>query len=120
MLAGYHISGARANVPINKEVTVGFQLVNAWNTIWGNNNMDNIGLTLAVAKKKFSYFANYYEGPNHIGTTKGKRNLFDSTLIAQGLKPSSQGGGDDHFLASLQIGVNQPLPALRDVPAVEP
>ncbi len=76
----YHL-GLRANVPVTKEVTVGFQLVNAWNSTWGNNNLNNIGLTLAVTKKMYTYTANYYEGPNHIGTTKGKRNLFDTTIL---------------------------------------
>ena len=77
----YYHFGIRTTTPVTKELNVGFQLVNAWNTTWGNNNMDNIGLTLGLTKKKFAYFANYYEGPNHQGTTKGKRNLFDTTLL---------------------------------------
>ncbi len=77
----YYHFGLRTSTPVTKELNVGFQLVNAWNSIWGNNNMDNIGLTLALTKKKFAYSANYYEGPNHQGTTKGKRNLFDTTLL---------------------------------------
>lgn len=103
----YYHFGLRTSVPVNKDVSVGFQLVNAWNTLWGNNNLDNIGLTLAVTKKKFVYNLNYYEGPNHSGTTRGKRNLFDSTLT---VNPNSKvsfyingdygrdnriGGGDD-------------------------
>ncbi len=77
----YYHFGFRANLPVTKELTVGFQLVNAWNTVWGNNNLNNVGLTLAYTKPKFTYNLNYYEGPNHPGTTRGKRNLIDSTLL---------------------------------------
>lgn len=77
----YYHFGLRTSTPITKEITVGFQLVNAWNTLWGNNNMDNIGLTFALAKTKYTWNANYYEGPNNPGTTSGKRNLFDTTVL---------------------------------------
>lgn len=83
----YYHFGFKANVPVTKEVTVGVQVVNAWNTVWGNNNLDNIGLTLAIAKPKYSYFLNYYEGPQKLGTRDGKRNLIDSTLT---LTPTSK------------------------------
>jgi hypothetical protein len=42
--------------------------------------MDNVGLTFALAKPKYTWNVNYYEGPNHMGTTQGKRNLFDTTV----------------------------------------
>jgi hypothetical protein len=105
----YYHFGFRTATPVTKELTVGFQLVNAWNTLWGNNNLDNIGLTLALTKPKYTYTANYYEGPNHQGTTEGKRNLLDTTLL---LTPNSKlnlyvngdygrdnriGGGYDHW-----------------------
>lgn len=105
----YYHFGFRSNVPVTKELSVGFQVVNAWNTLWGNNNMDNIGLTLAYTKPKYTYSLNYYEGPNHSGTTEGKRNLIDTTLL---LTPNSKlaiyingdyardnrvGGGYDHW-----------------------
>jgi hypothetical protein len=83
----YYHFGFRSSVPVTKEITVGFQLVNAWNTLWGNNNLDNIGLTFAYTKPKYTYNLNYYEGPNHQGTTEGKRNLLDSTLL---LTPNSK------------------------------
>lgn len=83
----YYHFGFRSNIPVTKELAVGFQLVNAWNTLWGNNNLDNIGLTLAYTKPKFTYNLNYYEGPNHMGTREGKRNLVDSTLT---LTPTSK------------------------------
>lgn len=77
----YYHFGARVNVPVTKTWTVGFQLVNAWNTVWGNNNMRNIGITSAITTPKYAWSVNYYEGPNHPGTTQGKRNLIDSTLL---------------------------------------
>ncbi|MEP6714557.1 MAG: outer membrane beta-barrel protein [Terriglobia bacterium] len=83
----YYHFGFKANVPVTKEVTVGFQLVNAWNTVWGNNNLDNIALTLAVTKARYAYFLNYYEGPQKLGTTAGKRNLLDTTIT---LTPTSK------------------------------
>jgi hypothetical protein len=83
----YYHFGLRTSTPVTKEITVGFQLVNAWNTLWGNNNMDNIGLTFALTKPKYTWNVNYYEGPNHMGTTQGKRNLFDTTVL---LTPNSK------------------------------
>ncbi len=77
----YYHFGLKTTTPVTKELNVGFQLVNAWNTVSGNNTMKNVGLTLGFTKKKYAYFANYYTGPNHQGTTKGKRNLFDTTLL---------------------------------------
>jgi hypothetical protein len=83
----YYHFGFRSSVPFTKELTVGFQVLNAWNTLWGNNTLDNIGVTLALTKTKYTYTFNYYEGPNHLGTTEGKRNLVDSTLL---LTPNSK------------------------------
>ena len=83
----YYHFGFKSTTPITKELTVGVQVVNAWNTVWGNNNMDNIGLTLTYTKPKYTYSLNYYEGPNHLGTTAGKRNLIDTTLL---LTPNSK------------------------------
>lgn len=83
----YYHFGFRSSVPITKSFTAGFQLVNAWNTLWGNNNMKNIGVTAALTRTKYTWSTNYYEGPNHMGTSKGKRNLFDTTLL---LTPNSK------------------------------
>jgi hypothetical protein len=77
----YYHFGARINVPVTKIWTVGVQVVNAWNTVWGNNDMKNIGITSALTKPLYTWTVNYYEGPNHTGTTDGKRNLIDTTLL---------------------------------------
>lgn len=83
----YYHFGLRASVPVTKTLTVGVQVVNAWNNLWGNNTMKNVGLTAAYTKPKYSLSTNYYVGPNHPGTTEGKRNLFDTTLT---LLPTSK------------------------------
>jgi hypothetical protein len=79
--------GFRSNVPITKEFSAGFQLVNAWNTVWGNNDLKNIGITTALTKPRYTWSVNYYEGPNHMGATAGKRNLVDTTVL---LTPSDK------------------------------
>jgi len=55
--------------------------------VWGNNDLKNIGVTAAVTESKYTWSVNYYEGPNHAGTTAGKRNLVDTTLL---LTPNSK------------------------------
>lgn len=79
--------GFRSNVPVTREFSAGFQLVNAWNTVWGNNELNNIGITTALTKPRYTWSVNYYEGPNHMGTTAGKRNLLDTTVL---LTPDSK------------------------------
>lgn len=93
----YYHFGLRTSVPLTKSYTVGFQLVNAWNTLWGNNNLKNIGLTSTLTRNKYTWSTNYYEGPNHMGTTRGKRNLFDTTLL---LTPNSKA----HFYVNYDYG----------------
>ena len=82
----YYHMGFRTSTPITKVWTAGVQVVNAWNTMWGNNNLKNVGITSAVTMPKYTWSVNYYTGPNHLGTTTGKRNLLDSTLL---LTPNS-------------------------------
>ena len=77
----YYHFGFRSNIPITKSFSAGVQVVNAWNTLWGNNDLKNIGITAALTRTKYTWSTNYYEGPNHIGTSVGKRNLFDTTLL---------------------------------------
>jgi hypothetical protein len=77
----YYHFGFKATIPVTKELNVGFQLTNAWNTVWGNNELDNIAFTIAYTKPKYTFNLNYLEGPNHQGTPRGKRNLVDSTVV---------------------------------------
>lgn len=95
----YYHFGLKTTTPINKVVTVGFQLVNPWNTTWGDHEFTNIGLTLAVTKGIYTWNTNYYWGPNNpvIGNlpSGGDRNLFDTTLtVAPNDKASFYINGD--------------------------
>ncbi len=82
----YYHFGLKTTTPINKVVTIGFQLVNPWNTVAGNGHtFTNYGVTLGVTKGIFTWNTNYYGGANHpkVGTLPngGKRNLVDTTLV---------------------------------------
>ena len=77
----YYHFGLRTSTPVTKELTVGVQVVNAWNTVWGNHDLQNVGLTAAYTKTKFTYSANYYVGKSDLGAHVGARNLFDTTLL---------------------------------------
>jgi hypothetical protein len=77
----YYHFGLRTSTPVTKTWTVGLQVVNAWNTVWGNNDMKNVGVTSALTKTKYTWSVNYYVGPNHLGTSSGVRNLIDTTLL---------------------------------------
>jgi len=83
----YYHFGLRTTTPITKIWTVGVQLVNAWNTVWGNNDLKNGGVTSALTLPKYTWSVNYYVGPNNPGTSSGMRNLFDTTLL---LTPNSR------------------------------
>jgi len=80
----YYHFGFKTTTPINKVVTVGFQLINPWNETWGPHKFTNIGLTLGVTKGIYTWNTNYYWGENNpvVGTlpSGGNRNLFDTTL----------------------------------------
>jgi len=77
----YHHFGIRTSFPVGKHFTGGFQVVNGWNNVEDNNSGKTIGLTGALVTKKFSWFTNYYVGPENAGTNSGWRNLFDTTLL---------------------------------------
>jgi hypothetical protein len=81
----YYHFGLKTSTPLNKVVTIGFQLINPWNETSGSHEFTNLGFTLGVTKGIYTWNTNYYWGPNHqtIGTlpSGGKRNLFDTTLV---------------------------------------
>ena len=83
----YYHFGARVSKPLNKQFTVGFQVVNGWNNVEDNNSGKTIGLTTAWTWKKVSWFNNYYVGPEKNGTNDGKRHFYDTVL---NLNPSER------------------------------
>lgn len=85
----YYHFGIRTSMPIGSSVNVGVQIVDGWNEIVDThgNNMQTIGVTGAVTRKKFTWSNNYYVGPQYTAITRGNRNLYDTTLL---LTPSDK------------------------------
>jgi hypothetical protein len=83
----YYHFGFKTATPVTKELTVGVQVVNAWNTVWGNHDFQNVGLTAAYTKTKYTWSGNYYVGKSDPGKAAGARNLLDTTLL---LTPNSK------------------------------
>jgi hypothetical protein len=79
----YYHFGIRTSMPIGSSLTLGLQVVNGWNAIVDQhgNNMQTVGLTGAIARKKFTWSHNYYVGPQYNVAAKGNRNLYDTTLL---------------------------------------
>ncbi len=73
--------GARTSIPLSKTETVGFQLVNGWNNVSKGQGGITGGFTSALAKPKYSWFLNYYVGPENTNTSSGIRNLIDTTVL---------------------------------------
>jgi hypothetical protein len=78
----YHF-GLRTSMPVTDHFTAGFQLVNGWNNVVDNNTGKTIGITSAVNYDQFSWYVNYYAGPENSGTNEGWRNLIDTTLVVR-------------------------------------
>ncbi|MBV9083087.1 MAG: porin [Acidobacteriaceae bacterium] len=85
----YYHFGLRTSMPIGSSLSVGFQLVNGWNSIVDQygNNLKTAGITAAVTRKKFTWNHNYYVGPQFTGLSvlnqniNRVRNLYDTTLL---------------------------------------
>lgn len=102
----YFHFGIRTSMPINSTITVGVQVVNGWNIVADRygNNMQTVGLTGSITRKKFTWSHNYYVGPQYTAVTRGNRNLYDTALL---LTPSPKVGayvqfdyGQQHALVS--------------------
>lgn len=79
-LGPYYHFGMRVNMPWNKTVTTGFQLVNGWNNVKENNGGKTMGFTSTLNLGKFAWSNNYYVGPEKNDTTEGYRHFVDSVL----------------------------------------
>ena len=76
----YSHTGLRLQYPIGSHFTGSFQVVNGWNNVEPINSGKTYGFTGAYAWKKVTWNHNYYVGPEHAGTTKGWRNLYDTSI----------------------------------------
>ncbi len=77
----YFHFGARTSMPLSKTETVGVQVVNGWNNVTKTNGGATVGLTSAYVKPKYTWSVNYYVGPENPNTSKGFRNLIDTTIL---------------------------------------
>ena len=75
----YHF-GARVNAPLNKNLNVGYQLVNGWNNVEDNNSGKTQGVTAGVTTSKLNWFNNYYFGPEKPNTDRGWRHFYDTVV----------------------------------------
>lgn len=106
----YYHFGLRTSMPIGSSVNVGIQVVDGWNAIVNTHgdNMQTVGITGAVTRKKFTWSNNYYVGPQYTAVTHGNRNLYDTTLL---LTPSDKFNAYVNFdygrQHALPTGLNQ-------------
>ncbi len=77
----YSHTGFRLLYPIGSHFTGSFQVVNGWNNVEPINSGKTYGFTGAYAWKKVTWNNTYYVGPEHFGTTKGWRNLYDTNVV---------------------------------------
>jgi len=78
----YYHFGLRATLPAVGPVTPGVQLVNGWNNVDDNNSAKTIGLTAAIAAGKVTWYHNFYTGVESPEHGAGRRNLYDTTVLA--------------------------------------
>lgn len=74
-------TGFRLQYPVGSRFTGSVQVVNGWNNVEPINRGKTYGFTGAYAWKTVAWSNNYYAGPEHPGTTKGWRNLYDSSVV---------------------------------------
>jgi Putative beta-barrel porin-2, OmpL-like. bbp2 len=85
----YYHFGVRTSMPIGSSLNVGVQVVNGWNAVVNpyGGNMETVGITGALTRKKFTWSNNYYVGPQYTATNNRNRALYDTTLL---LTPSDK------------------------------
>jgi hypothetical protein len=77
----YSHTGFRLQYPIGAHFTGSFQVVNGWNNVEPINSGKTYGFTGAYAWKKVTWNNTYYVGPEHVHTTTGWRNLYDTNVV---------------------------------------
>ncbi len=81
----YYHFGLRATGELAKYVTGGVQLVSGWNNLRDRQGGKTVGLTATVGKDGVSLTQTYYVGPDPAGDVRGRRHLYDATLLVTGL-----------------------------------
>jgi len=77
----YYHAGLRATAPIGR-FTLGTQLTNGWNNVEDNNPGKTLGLTASYSVGPLNWSHTYYAGPEKSGENRGRRHLYDTTLLA--------------------------------------
>ena len=77
----YTHTGLRVQYALGSHFTGSVQVVNGWNNVEPINSGKTYGFTGAYAWKKVTWNNNYYVGPEHFDTTKGWRNLYDTSVV---------------------------------------
>lgn len=84
----YYHFGLRTAVPVSKNFTAGFQLINGWNNVEDNNSAKTIGLTGSFTTSKFVWGNNYYVGNEKTDTlggvkiqAPGIRHFYDTVMV---------------------------------------
>lgn len=77
----YFHFGVRTSVPVHKNFTAGFQVLNGWNNVADNNSGKTFGLTGAYSKGKVTYANVYYVGPEKTKTNQAYRHFWDQVLV---------------------------------------
>jgi hypothetical protein len=76
----YTHTGVRAQYALGSHFTGNVQVVNGWNNVEPINRGKTLGFNGAYAWKRVTWNQTYYVGPEHPGTTKGWRNLYDTNI----------------------------------------
>jgi Putative beta-barrel porin-2, OmpL-like. bbp2 len=76
----YTHTGVRAQCAWGSHFTGNLQVLNGWNNLEPINRGKTLGFKGAYAWKRATWSQTYYVGPEHAGTTKGWRNLYDTNI----------------------------------------
>ena len=76
----YYHFGLRTTIPVTKEFTAGFQILNGWNNVVDNNTPKTFGFTGVYTKGKVTYANFYIVGPEKFKPLKGTRHFWDQVL----------------------------------------
>ena len=75
----YHFGG-RLSVPVSKNLTVGYQIVNGWNNVEDNNSGKTQGFTVGLTTTKLNWSNTYYVGPEKSNMNDGWRHFYDTVI----------------------------------------
>jgi Putative beta-barrel porin-2, OmpL-like. bbp2 len=90
----YYHFGIRTTMPVTKNFTAGFQLVNGWNNVEENNSGKTMGFTTALTTSKVNWSNAYYVGPEKAHTNEGWRHFYDTVVT---LNPNGKVNGLFNF-----------------------